>query len=235
MPQKTTKKRKSKIQRAQVEEAEWTDRFTRLKRKLRKAGDEEGLKKLKLARYICGLRLREGWSQLEAADWTDIGRCQWNRIEMGHVRPHLSTLEKIADTFRINVATMKELAGYPGPRVPLEVGSAFRRFRKAIEHSRHTVEFLVDMCLLWQDFKAEELGMRKGLEVNTGIPEAVAFVKTRLPVSQQLHLIFAVADSLSPQQWRLEGFDRRGLVQLIDQRLSDRRILKELGEQYEKP
>jgi transcriptional regulator with XRE-family HTH domain len=234
MPRKATKKRKRKIQQAQVEEAEWTGRFLRLRRKLRKAGDEQGLNRLKLARYICGLRLREGWSQQEAADWCEIGRCQWNRIEMGHVLPHLSTLENIADTFRTDVSRLKERAGYAGPKVPLEVGSAFRKFRKSIEHSRHTVEFLTDMCLLWQEFKAEELGMRKGLEINSGILEAVAFVKTRLPISQQLQLIFAVADSLSPQEWRLEGFDRRSLIQLIDRRLSDRRILKELGEQYEK-
>jgi hypothetical protein len=91
------------------------------------------------------------------------------------------------------------------------------------------------MCLLWQEFKAEEFAVPKRLEVNIRIPEAVAFVKTRLPISQQLQLIFAVGDSLSPQQWRLEGFERRSLIQLIDQRLSDRRILKELGEQYEEP
>lgn len=235
MAKKATKKRKGKSRRAQNGGGTdaWTGRFPTLRRKLRKAGDEEGLRRLNLGRHICGFRLREGWSQQQAADWCEIGRCQWNRIEMGHVLPHLSTLENIADAFRTDVSGFMKMAGYAGPRVPLEVGPAFRRFRKSIEHSRSTVHFLVDMCLLWQEFKAEEFEMRKGLEVNSGIPQAVAFVKTRLPISQQLQLIFAVADSLSPQQWRLEGFDRRSLIQLIDRRLSDRRILKELGEQHE--
>jgi transcriptional regulator with XRE-family HTH domain len=233
VPKKATKKRKRKIQREITEV--WTERLLKRKHKLIKVGDDEGLRKLELGRFICSMRLNEKRSQQEAADFADIGRCQWNRIEMGHALPHLSTLEKIAEAIRTDISRLKERAGYAGPKVPLEVGQAFRRFRTSIEHSRYTVEFLTDMCLLWQEFKAEEFAVPKRLEVNIRIPEAVAFVKTRLPISQQLQLIFAVGDSLSPQQWRLEGFERRSLIQLIDQRLSDRRILKELGEQYEEP
>lgn len=230
---KASKRRKGKIQREITEV--WTERLLKRKHKLIKAGDDEGLRKLELGRFICSMRLNEKRTQQEAADLADIGRCQWNRIEMGHVLPHLSTLERIAEAIRTDIWRLKERAGYAGPKVPLEVGPAFRRFRTSIEHSRYTVEFLTDMCLLWQEFKAEEFGIKKRWEVNFQIPEAVAFVKTRLSVSQQLQLIFAVGDSFSPQQWRLEGFDRRSLIQLIDQRLSDRRILKELVEQHEKP
>jgi transcriptional regulator with XRE-family HTH domain len=231
MPQKTTKTRMGKIQPETT--TVWTKRLLKRRQKLIKAGDDKGLCKLELGRFICSMRLSEKRTQLEAADFADIGRCQWNRIEMGHVLPHLSTLERISEAIRTDISRLKERGGYPRPKVPLEVGQAFRRFRTSIEHSRSTVEFLSDMCLLWQEFKAEELGMRKGWEINSGLLEAVAFVKTRLPVRQQLQLIFALADSLSPQQWRLAEFDRRSFIQLIDRRLSERRMLKELVEEYE--
>jgi transcriptional regulator with XRE-family HTH domain len=154
MPKKANKKRKRKIQREITEV--WTERLLKRKHKLIKVGDDEGLRKLELGRFICSMRLNEKRSQQEAADFAEIGRCQWNRIEMGHVLPHLSTLEKMADAIRTDIWRLKERAGYAGPKMPLEVDHAFRRFRTSIEHSRYTVEFLTDMCLLWQEFKAEE-------------------------------------------------------------------------------
>ena len=176
------------------------------------------------------MRLNAGRSQQEAAESSEIGRCQWNRIEMGHVRPHLTTLEAIAEAIRTDVSRLKERAGYTGPKVPLDVGRAFRSFRRSIEHSHYTVQFLVDMCMLWQEFKAEQFGIPKRLEVDFRIPDAVTFVKTRLPITQQLQLAVAIVDSFSPQEWRLEEFDRAGFIQLIDRRIRDARIIQQLSQ-----
>lgn len=231
MPKKATKKRKRKIQRETTHV--WTRRLLARKDKLIKAGDDKGVSKLELGRFICSMRLNEKRSQQEAANFADIGRCQWNRIEMGHVLPHLSTLEKIAEAIRTDISRLKERAGYAGPNVPLDVGNAFRRFRTSIEHSRYTVQFLTDMCLLWQEFKAEEFGIPKRMEVEFRIPQAVAFIKTRLPITQQLELAVAVVHSFSPQEWRLERFNYRGFVQLIDRRIKDRYALEQLVKEYE--
>jgi transcriptional regulator with XRE-family HTH domain len=230
----SARKRKRKTQdQDPVNPHVWTKPLLRRKHKLIKAGDDEGLLKLNLGRYICNMRLSQDWSQEEAATRADIGRGQWNRIEMGHVRPHLNTLESIADAFHTDVSRLKERAGYAGPKVPLDVGHAFRRFCKSIEHSRYTVQFLMDMCLLWQEFKAEEFRMPKSLEVDIRIPEVVSFVRTRLAMSQQLQLAVELVDGFSVQALRLEKFDRLGFIQLIDLRIRERRILQELVKEYE--
>src|ERR1051325_11019071 len=218
MSQKATKKRKRKIQRDVTEV--WTERLLRRQNKLIKAGDDKGLRKLQLGRFICLMRLNAGRTQQEAADLAEIGRCQWNRIEMGHVLPHLSTVEKIAEAIRTDLSRLKERAGFAGPKVPLDVDHAFKRFRTSIEHSSYTVQFLIDMCLLWQEFKAEEFGIPKKFEVDIRIPQVVAFVKTRLPITQQLHLAVEIVKSFSEQERRLEEFDYPGFVQLIDRRIS---------------
>lgn len=199
------------------------------KNKLIMAGDDEGVRKLELGRFICLMRLNADLSQREASENADLTRAAWNRIEMGYSLPRISTLQQIAEAIRTDVSRLKERAGYAGPRVPLDAGHAFRRFRTSIEHSSYTVQFLMDMCLLWQEFKAQEFGMPKAFEVDFRIPQAVAFVKTRLPITQQLQLAVAIVESFSPQEWRLEEFDRPGFIQLIDRRIRDTRIIQQLG------
>ncbi len=222
MPQKRAGRQKRKKRRLASEEQEpvWTKRSVRLKKKLKKEGDHEGLRKLNLGKLIYSMRKNAGLSQQQAATMAGITRVAWIRIEKGRCRPRQFTLQGIAEAIRTDYARLAERAGYPIASVPPDVGTAFRQFRSSLQHSFSTVQFLMDMCLLWQEYKADELGIRKRFEFDPRIPEAIAYVKTRLSFSQQLQLAIGIVRSTSPQEWQLEQFNPSGFIKLVDYKLA---------------
>jgi len=81
------RKRKKPQEEGQEQETVWTKYFCRLEEKLKKKGDLEGLRNLKLGRFICLLRVNAGMSQERAAEAAEITRVAWIRIERGRCRP----------------------------------------------------------------------------------------------------------------------------------------------------
>src|ERR1043166_8533015 len=112
------RKRKKQPAEGQEQETVWTKYFCRLEKKLIKRGDSEGLRNLKLGRFICLLRLNAGMSQERAAEAAEITRVAWIRIERGRCRPRRSTLDNIARVLNTNPFGLGNKERYASPNIP---------------------------------------------------------------------------------------------------------------------
>lgn len=54
------------------------------------------------------LREARGWTQEELADKVDVSRVTIGRIEIGHSRPSLDLLERLAKVLKVKVAELLE-------------------------------------------------------------------------------------------------------------------------------
>jgi transcriptional regulator with XRE-family HTH domain len=171
----------------------WTEKWTARGRQLRKAGDREGLRRLRFGRYLC--EMRGDKTQGETAARAKMERVEWNRIENGHVLPPPAKLPDIADALGIgNPAVLFKQAGYAVPKefVTYDKENARRRFRKALKESVTLAQFLFDMYDVWQDFLLEmqygETNGRQPRAARLGRGDIFLLAKRHLTTAQRLQL-----------------------------------------------
>jgi transcriptional regulator with XRE-family HTH domain len=193
------------------------------RKQLEEAGDHEAIKRLYLGAYICDRRVARQLSQGQAADRANITRQEWNRIERGHHLPRQSNIVAIADALDIRPAALFERAGYAVPEEfeHYDMSQAQRDLAFALRNSQTLVGFLVEMQLVWQEFRATQTGSHQRLIMDITYAKVLDVVLEGFSVPQQLKLAREIVERVSPRAAAYHGINNQRFFDLIEKALAD--------------
>lgn len=168
--------------------------------KLLRAGDLAGLRRMKFGRILYNLRhfRSSELSQKQAAEFTELTRVQWNRIENGEALPRRSSITRIAKFFDVPAAILFRAAGYevPEEHFSYEREHAHGRLDTALDESSNKAEFLIYMEVAWEEYQLHTLSVEVGLperfRIQTAFPGLLAYIYDHLSIYERVQLAIAL-------------------------------------------
>jgi transcriptional regulator with XRE-family HTH domain len=164
------------------------------RRRMKEAGDTEGVLRWDLGVYITLMRLGADLDQEQAANRAGIAREHWSRIENGHVKPKRESISAIADAIHVDVGGLYRRAGYavPDELKIYDMKRAKRTLEVSLLESLSLAEFLIDMQLVWQEFQLQRVGRTQRRYIDPAYAQIVEHLFDSFSVKQRVSLAQAI-------------------------------------------
>lgn len=202
-----------------MEDKEWYKQHSEKLNKLRVAGDTKGERRLYFGSYVRHMRrIIPKLSQSKAAELAGMSRSQWARIEAGKHIPRPHKIADMADAIRVQVEALYRKAGYevPDKYAVYDLRAAGKDFTIAIREASDFQEFIARMQEVWQLFRQEDKGKRKGFIVDREQAGLIAAIYEKMNAPQRIRLAYSLVRSVSVKAVRATLRDADAFLKDLD-------------------
>lgn len=191
-------------------------------KKLKEAGDTEGVRKLEFARFVRNMRrIVPKLSQSKAAELSGLSRSHWARIEAGTHIPKPKKFPRMAGVLRVQVHMLYRKARYEVPERYLfyDLKEATRSFAIALKESFSFEEFIARMQEVWQLFHQEAPKKERGFLVDQRRAELIAEIYQMLTPPERIKLAKELVRSVEHRTIRANLRDATAVLKELEQKV----------------